>query len=82
MCLVDIATTHTIHYNKKNFISLIIFEVKLNTILGPADLIEGFGRAMFTLASGIELCIHDALYSPKSRRNILSFKDILRNKFI
>lgn len=46
----------------------------MNIFLGPLNLIEGFGRVMFKLGSGIKFCIHDALYSPKSRRNLLNFK--------
>lgn len=53
ICIVDIKTTYTILCNKKNFISLTLFKAKVNNILGPVDLIEGFGRAMFILVSGI-----------------------------
>ena len=53
----------------------------MNTISGPVDLIEGTGRAMIILAKGTKLDIHNALYSPKSKRNLLGFKDIRRNNF-
>ena len=33
------------------------------------------------LSNGTKLCIDDALYSPKSRRNLLSFKDIHYNGY-
>ena len=36
-------------------------------------LIEGFRRAIIILPNGTKLCIDDALYSSKSRRNLLSF---------
>lgn len=61
--------------------SLTLTKRKINTISCPANLIEGSGRAMFTLMNGAELCIHDVLSSTKSRRNFLSFKDIHYNEF-
>ena len=33
------------------------------------------------LSNGTKLCIDDALYSSKSRRNLLSFKDICYNGY-
>ena len=33
------------------------------------------------LPNGTKLCIDDALYSSKSRRNLLSFKDICYNSY-
>lgn len=41
MCLVDSAITHTIVCNNKYFMSLIFFEVKVNTIASPVDQTEG-----------------------------------------
>lgn len=55
MCLADSTTTHIIIRNKKYFMSLTLLEVKVNTIWGPAPMIEGFGRAMLILVHGIEL---------------------------
>lgn len=36
---------------------------------------------MFILVSGTPSCIHDALYSSKSKRNLLRFKVIHRSEF-
>ena len=36
-------------------------------------LIEGSRRAIIILPNGTKLCIDDALYSSKSRRNLLSY---------
>lgn len=80
LCLVDSATTHTILRNNKYFMSLVLIEGKVNIISSPVDLIKSCRIAMFILANGMELCIYDALYSPKSRRNLLSFKDIRHNE--
>ena len=44
-------------------------------------LIEGSRRAIIILPNGTKLCIDDALYSSKSRRNLLSFKDIRYNGY-
>lgn len=41
MCLADSAITHTIVCNNKYFMSLILFEVKVNTIASPVDQTEG-----------------------------------------
>ena len=47
-----------------------------NTISDSAKLIEGSGRANILLPGGTKIHIDDALYSTKSQRNLLSFKDI------
>ena len=48
----------------------------MNTISGSAKLTEGSGRANILLPGGTKIHIDDALYSTKSQRNLLSFKDI------
>ena len=48
----------------------------MNTISGSEKLIEGSGRANILLPGGTKIHIDDALYSTKSQRNLLSFKDI------
>ena len=53
----------------------------MNTISGSAKLIEGSGRANILLPGGTKIHIYDALYSTKSQRNLLSFKDIRRNRY-
>ena len=80
-CLVDCATTHTILHDKKYFSNLTLVQSNINTILGPVDLIKGFGRATIILPSDTQFQITDALYSDASNRNLLSFKDIRRNRY-
>ena len=81
LCLVDSATTHTILKRKRYFAHLIMEQGNVNTISGSTRLIEGSGRAEFILPGGTRLSIVNALYSPKSQRNLLSFKDIRINGY-
>ena len=76
LCLADSCTTHTILRNKKYFQYLILKKASVNTISGSSNLIEGSERANIILPKGTKFCIDDALYSSKSRRNLISFKDI------
>nr|CAN64376.1 hypothetical protein VITISV_004557 [Vitis vinifera] len=48
---------------------------------GPVDLIQGSRRTTIILPSGTKIYINDALYSVKSKQNLLSFKDIRRNGY-
>ena len=68
ICLADSATMHTILRNHKYFMSLTLLKANVNTILGPADLIEGSGRAMILLPNDTKICINDALYSSRSKK--------------
>jgi hypothetical protein len=54
---------------------------KLNTISDSTNIIEGSGRANIYLQKGTKLIIENALFSPKSLRNLLSFKDISKNGY-
>jgi peptide/histidine transporter 3/4 len=81
ICLADSATTHTILRDRKYFSNLISTRANVTTISGPADLIEGSGRAHIRLPNGTQLFIQEALYSRSSRRNLLSFKDIRLNGY-
>ncbi|GAV73998.1 hypothetical protein CFOL_v3_17481, partial [Cephalotus follicularis] len=56
-------------------------KANVGTISGTSDLIEGTGMASFVLSNGTQMRITDALYSIKSRRNLLSFKYIRRNGY-
>ena len=56
-------------------------EASVITISGSTNLIEGSGRANVLLPRGIRLKIDNALYSTKSQRNLLSFKDIRNNGY-
>ena len=80
-CLADCATTHTIFRDKKYFSNLSLVKSNVNTILGLIDLIQGSGRTTIILPSGTKIHINDAFYSTKSKRNLLSFKDICRNGY-
>ncbi|GAV86806.1 hypothetical protein CFOL_v3_30232, partial [Cephalotus follicularis] len=56
-------------------------KANVGTISGTSDLIEGSGMVSFVLSNGTQMRITDALYSTKSRRNLLSFKDIRLNGY-
>jgi len=79
--LLDSATTHTILRSKDYFTQLRAYEGNVSTISGVSRLIEGSGRALVLLPNRTKLIINDALYSSKSRRNLLSFKDVRQNGF-
>ena len=81
VCLVDCATTHTILQDKRHFLDLALTNVNVSTISGTANLIEGSERANIMLPNGTMFHINNALYSNKSIRNLLSFKDIRRNGY-
>ena len=81
ICLTDNVTTHTILRDQKYFSHITLVEANVNTILGPADLIDGSGRATIMLPCDTIFHINDASYSVRSRRNLLSFKDIRHNGY-
>jgi len=81
ICLADSATTYTILRHKQYFSNLGMMKAKVNTILGLIDLIEGFGRASLMLPNGTRFIIDNAFFYTKSRRNLLSFKDIQLNEY-
>ena len=80
-CLADSGSTNTILKHKKCFSQLYPADRTVGTISGDCNLIEGSGRAHIILSSGTQLTIENALYSSKSRRNLLSFKDIRKNGY-
>ena len=75
VCLADCATTHTILRDKIYFPRIDINKSYIQ------NLVEGSGRANITLPNGTRFHINDALYSRKSKRNFLGFKDICRNGY-
>jgi GAG-pre-integrase domain len=79
--LVDSGTINTILKNKKYFSQLSTAETHVNIIYSISNLTEGSRRAYILLPKGTKLIINDALYSSKSRKNLLSFKDIRRNGY-
>ena len=68
--------THNLQ-EKRYFLELTLIKAHVSTISGTINLVEGFGRANITLPNGTRFHINDALYSSKSRRNLLNFKDSL-----
>ena len=78
---LQIVPQHTILRDKKYFSNISLGKSNVNTISGPVDLIQGFGRATIILPRGTKIHINDALYYAKSKRNLLSFKDIRRNGY-
>ena len=79
--VVDSGTSHTILRDKRYFMNLTMQSAKVQTIAGEASLIEGHGQAYVMMPKGTHLEIKTALYSPSSRRSLLSFKDIRLNGF-
>ena len=61
--------------------NLIVRNAGVSTISGASDLIEGFERANIMLPNGTRFHINDVLYSSKSTRNLLCFKDICKNGY-
>ena len=56
-------------------------KANVSPISNSAKLIEGFERVNLFLLGGTKLHIDSALYSTKSHRNLLSFKDIYQNGY-
>ena len=81
VCLTNCTTTHIILWDKRCFIELTITKANVSTISNTIDLVEGSERANIMLPNETRFFISDALYSSKSRRNLLSFKDIRRNGY-
>ncbi|KAG4206816.1 hypothetical protein ERO13_A03G030750v2 [Gossypium hirsutum] len=81
MCLANSATIHTILKDKKYFSHLTMSNAHVNAISGSSKLIEGSRRVIILLPKGTNFVIDDTLYSTKSQRNLLSFKDIRLNGY-
>lgn len=81
ICLVDSGSTHTVLKKKRYFSYLTTQKANISTISGVVNIIEGFGKAHVLLPGGTNLKIENALYSPKSQRNLLNFKDIRKNGY-
>ena len=76
ICIPDSGTTHTILKHKRYFSDLKPTKTIINIISCPVELIEGTDKASFILSNRTKFFIKDALFSPKSKRNLLSFNDI------
>ncbi|KAM1990404.1 hypothetical protein ACFX15_031673 [Malus domestica] len=80
-CPADSATTHIVLRECIYFTNFIPKNTPLTTLSGPSNLIEGYGKARIMLLNGTSLNIFEALYSPRSGRTLLSFKDIRDNNY-
>ena len=81
VCFADCATTHTILRDKRYFLELTLIKANVSTISSTTNLVEDSGRANITLPNRTRFHINNTLYSNKSKRNLLSFKDIRRNGY-
>lgn len=57
-------------------------ETNVSTISDTTKIIKGFGRANVLLPRGIKLHIDTKLYSSKSHRKLINFKDIRLNEYL
>ena len=80
-CLADSGTTHIILRDQNYFINFTPNVTSMTTISGPSTPIEGFGKAQFALSNGTPITISEALYTHRSCRTLLSFKDIRENEY-
>jgi len=80
ICLADSATTHTILMHKY-FLNMRMMNAKVNTISDSTNLIEGSGRANIIFPNRTRFVIYNVLFSTKTRKNLLSFKDIQLNRY-
>ena len=80
VCFVDCETQHTILRHKKQFSNLILAPANANTILGFVNMIHS-ERVTIVLPNGTKLNISDALYSARSKGNLISFKGIYINEY-
>ena len=81
VCLANYATTHTILRDKRYSLELTLIKPNVSTISSTTNLVEDCRRANIVLLNGTRFHINDALYSRKSKRNLLSFKDIRINGY-
>ena len=80
-CLVDCATTHLILKDLTFFKDISPFVTCVNIISRLPRIIEGSGQVIVFLLNKTKLLINEALFSPKSQRNLISFKDICTNEY-
>ena len=79
--MLDSAMAHTIPCGKYIFSNVILHKVNVQTILGHAEIIDSFGNATIVLRNDTTLHIEDTLLSSRSKRNLLSFKDVHRDGY-
>ncbi|GJV41867.1 disease resistance CC-NBS-LRR class family protein [Tanacetum coccineum] len=81
LCIVDSGATHTILKSKKYFFELKPTKETIDTISGPTNLIDGVGNSYCSVTKWYTHLIENALFSPKSKRNLLSFRNIYHNGY-
>ena len=81
ICLLDSTMTHSILRDKNYFSSMTLRKANVHTISGPIEMIDGSGNATIMLPNVNTLHIKDALLSTKTKRNLLSFKDVCYNGY-
>ena len=79
--MLDCATTHTIINGKHYFSNLTLHKENVHTISSPVKIIESSKNVILILSNGTTLHIEDALLNGRSKRNLLSFKDVLHNRY-
>lgn len=67
ICIADSGATHTILKSKRYFYELKPTKGIVNTISGPADLIEGVEKANLALPNGTKLIIENVCF-PQNQR--------------
>ena len=80
-CLANSATTHIVLRESTYFTNFIPKNANLTTLSSLPNLIEGYGKTHIMLSNGTILTIDEALYSLRSGRTLLSFKDIRDNNY-
>ena len=81
VCFANYETTHIILRDKIYFIELTLIKANVSTVYGTTNLVKGSRRGNIMLPNGTRFHINDALYSSKSKRNLLCFKSIPRNGY-
>ncbi|KAF3623838.1 MLO-like protein 2 [Capsicum annuum] len=66
---------------EEDFKVVVGIRTNVTSISNSANLLKGFGKAIIILPKGTKLIINNAIFSPTSRRNLMSFKDIRKNSY-
>ena len=80
-CLADSGTTHTILRNRQLFTELVPYKSSMTTLIGTSQVVKGRETAELMLPNDIVINVIDALYSPRTNRTLLSFKDTHANGY-
>ena len=81
VCLLDSETIHTIINGKFFFSNLTLHKANVQTISSSIEIIDCSGKATIILSNGTTLYFEDTLLSNRSKKNLLSFKDVRRNGY-